>query len=443
MKVLLLAAGRSKRMKPITDKNFLNFLGKPLIQHQLEILKKAGLNDVIIVGGNHNLDRIKKLGEGLKMKIHTCEQKNLELGMCGAVLAAKNLIGKDTIMVLSSNDIVEVKAFKVILQALAKGQALPTGRQAESYLLGKKVTEYFPGGYLETDKKGYIQNIIEKPEPGSEPSNLVNLVIHIHKNSAKLIKYLAKIQSSKDDRYEQALAAMMKDGVKMQAVEYDGFWQPLKFPWHVHKVFHHLFNLAENKIAKSARISKNAVLNGKIIIGENVSVFDGATINEPCYIGDNSIVATNALVRDSNIGSNCVVGFSTEVARSCLGDEVWTHSNYIGDSVIGNNVSFGAGAVTGNLRLDEKNVQVSFEGKKIDAQTNKFGAVIGDNVRIGVNTSLMPGIKIGGGSFIGAGIVVPEDVPENSFVRGEWKLKISKNREDIAKIDRTNFRKKL
>lgn len=436
MKVLLLAAGRSKRMKPITDKNFLNFLGKPLIQHQLEILKKAGLNDVIIVGGKHNLDRIKKLGEGLKMKIRTCEQKKLELGMCGAVLAAKNLIGKDTIMVLSSNDIVEIKAFKVIQQAAMKGQA-------ESYLLGKKMAEYFPGGYLETDKKGYIQNIIEKPEPGSEPSNLVNLVIHIHKNSAKLIKYLAKIQSSKDDRYEQALAAMMKDGVIMQAVEYDGFWQPLKFPWHVPKVFHHLFNLAEKKIAKSARISKNAVLNGKIIIGENVRIFDGATINGPCYIGDNSIVATNALVRDSNTGSNCVIGFSTEVARSCLGDEVWTHSNYIGDSVIGNNVSFGAGAVTGNLRLDEKNVQVSFEGKKIDAQTNKFGAVIGDNVRIGVNTSLMPGIKIGGGSFIGAGIVVPEDVPENSFVRGEWKLKISKNRENIAKIDRTNFRKKL
>lgn len=436
MKVVMLAAGRSKRMKPVADKNFLNFLGKPLIQHQLEMLKTAGLDEVIIVGGNHNLDRIKKLGEGLKMKIRTCEQKNLELGMCGAILAAKKLIGGESIMVLSSNDIVEVKAFKIILQAAKKGIS-------ESYLLGKKVVEYFPGGYLEIDKKSLIKNIVEKPEPGTEPSDLVNLVVHIHKNPQRLIEYLEKVQSKKDDRYEQALAAMMKDGVKMQAVEYDGFWQPLKFPWHVHKVFHFLFNLAKTRIAKSVRISKNAVLNGKIIIGENVRVFDGATINGPCYIGDNSIVATNALVRDSNIGSNCVVGFSTEVARSCLGDEVWTHSNYIGDSVIGNNVSFGAGSVTGNLRLDEKNVQVNFEGKKIDAQTNKFGAVIGDNVRIGVNTSLMPGIKIGGGSFIGAGIVVPEDVSEKSFVRGEWKLKISENRENIAKIDRTNFRKKL
>ena len=51
MKVLLLAAGRSKRMKPIEDKNFLSFIGKPLIQHQLELIKSAGLNDVVIVGG--------------------------------------------------------------------------------------------------------------------------------------------------------------------------------------------------------------------------------------------------------------------------------------------------------------------------------------------------------------------------------------------------------
>lgn len=433
----MLAAGRSKRMKPVADKNFLNFLGKPLIQHQLEMLKKAGLNDVIIVGGKHNLDKIKKLGEGLKIGIRICEQKDLDLGMCGAILAAKKFIGNGPVMVLSSNDIVEAKAFKIIQDAV------PTGRQAESYLLGKKVVEYFPGGYLETDEKGYIQNIVEKPEPGKEPSDLVNLVVHIHKNPARLIKYLEKVQSKKDDRYEQALAAMIKDGIKMRAVEYDGFWQPLKFPWHVHKVFHYLFNLAEKKIAKSAQVSKNAVINGEVIIGENARIFDGAFVNGPCYIGDDSIVATNALVRDSNIGSNCVIGFSTEIARSCLGNEVWTHSNYIGDSVIGNNVSFGAGTVTGNLRLDERNVQVYFEGKKIDAHTNKFGAVIGDNVRIGVNTSLMPAVKVGGGSFIGAGIVVTEDVPDNSFVRGEWKLKISENREDIGGMDRVSFKKKL
>lgn len=436
MKVVMLAAGRSKRMKPIEDKNFLSFLGKPLLVHQLEILKKAGINEVILVGGKHNLEKIGAMAKSLKLKIQIVEQKNLELGMCGAVLAAKDLIKGEEVMVLSSNDVVEVKAFKLVMKAAMKGGA-------DSFILGKKVVSYFPGGYLETDKKGFIKNIVEKPEPGTEPSDLVNLVVHVHKDADSLIKYLEKADSKKDDLYEQALAKMMKDGVKMLAVEYDGFWQPLKYPWHVHSVFNYLFSQAEKKIAKSAKIAKRAIVNGDVIIGENVKVFDGAVINGPCYIGDDTIVATNALVRDSNVGKNCVIGFSTEVARSVLGNEVWTHSNYIGDSVIGNNVSFGAGTVTGNLRLDEKNVQVYYDGKKIDAHTNKFGAIIGNNVRVGVNTSLMPGIKLGGGSFIGAGIVVPEDVADNSFVRGEWKLKISENREDIAGLDRKKFKNKL
>jgi bifunctional UDP-N-acetylglucosamine pyrophosphorylase/glucosamine-1-phosphate N-acetyltransferase len=340
---------------------------------------------------------------------------------------------------------VEVKAFKSVLKeaSASGGKAV-----AASFILGKKVKEYFPGGYLETDKKGFIHNIVEKPEPGTEPSDLVNLVVHVHKNSAQLIKYLEKVKSEKDDKYETALGEMLKAGVKMQAIEYNGYWQPLKFPWHVQSVFKYLFEKIPSsseclRRPKSAKIAKTAIINGKVILGENVKIFDGAVINGPCYIGDNTIVATNALVRESNIGKNCVIGFSTEVARSCLGDEVWLHSNYIGDSVIGNNVSFGAGSVTGNLRLDEKNVQVYHDGKKIDARTNKFGAVIGNNVRVGVNTSLMPGIKIGSGSFVGAGIVVPEDVPENSFVRGEWKLKISENKENIAKINRDDFKNKL
>lgn len=435
MKVLLLAAGRSKRMKPIEDKNFLNFLGKPLIQHQLELLNKAGFNDVLVVGGAHNLDKIKKLGENLKMKVEICEQENLELGMCGAVLSAKDMLGNGPILVFSSNDIVSEKAFELIKKA-------DDSNGADSYILAKKVSEYFPGGYLEIGSDGFIQNIIEKPEQGKEPSDLINLVIHIHKNPAKLVKYLEKTESKNDDRYELALAAMMKDGIKFKAVEYDGFWQPIKFPWHVYKVFEYLFGKAYKKKGAGTKISKSAVVNGDVIFGENVTVFDGAVINGPAYIGDNSIVATNALVRNSNVGKDCVIGFSTEVARSYLGNGVWTHSNYIGDSVIGNNVSFGAGTVTGNLRLDEKNVLVDYEGKKVDTGSEKFGVVIGNNVRCGVNVSLMPGVKIGSGSFIGAGVCLGENIPENSFVRGKWELKISENKSQ-AGDDRKKFKNKF
>jgi len=424
MKVLLLAAGQSKRMQPIEDKNFLEFLGKPLIQYQLETLKEAGFSDIAIVAGRHNREKIERLGKKLKLKVKIVEQK-ISNGMHGAVLAAKNLLNNQPLLIVSGNDIVDGEAFEAMKEAFKPGEA-------ESYLLGKKVESYFPGGYLEVDKKGFIKNIIEKPGEGNEPGDMINLVLHLHTTPAKLVWYLEKVRGEKDDLYEKALAAMMKDGVKMKAVKYNGFWQALKYPWHIQKVFEYLFSKAEKKVAKSANISKSATIDGEVIIEDGVKVMENAVIKGPTYIGKNSIVATNALVRGSHIGENCVVGFGTEVARSFLGNDVWTHSNYIGDSVIGNNVSFGAGTVTGNLRLDEANVVVSNAGEKMDIGSNKFGAVIGDNVRVGINTSIMPGIKIGTGSMIGAGIILPENVQPNSFVRGEVKLRTSPNKVKIG-----------
>ncbi len=424
MKVLLLAAGQSKRMQPIEDKNFLGFLGKPLIQHQLETLKEAGFSDIAIVAGKHNREKIEALGKKLKLKVKIVEQK-LATGMHGAILAAKNLLNNQPILIVSGNDIVDGEAFDAMKEAFEPGAA-------ESYLLGKKVKSYFPGGYLEVDKKGFIKNIIEKPGEGNEPSDMINLVLHLHTTPAKLVKYLEKVRGDKDDLYEKALTAMIKDGSKMKAVKYNGFWQALKYPWHIQSVFEYLFSKAEKGVAKSAKIAKSVVIEGDVIIEDGVRVMENAVIKGPAYLGKNSIVATNALVRGSHIGENCVVGFGTEVARSFFGNGVWTHSNYIGDSVIGNNVSFGAGTVTGNLRLDEINIIVSNAGEKMDIGSNKFGAVIGDNVRVGINTSIMPGIKIGEGSMIGAGIILPENVQANSFVRGEVRLKISPNKFKIG-----------
>ncbi|MFC1616131.1 sugar phosphate nucleotidyltransferase [Patescibacteria group bacterium] len=435
MKALLLAAGRSKRMKPVEDKNFLNFLGKPLIEWQLEMLMDNGFEEVIIIAGAHNLERMEQLAEMKEGNVQVVEQEDLEKGMCNAVLSAENAIGGDSILIFSSNDVVEEDAFSLIKDA-------SENNDADSYILGKQVDEYFPGGYLEVNDEGFINHIVEKPGEGNEPSDMVNLVVHLHKNSGKLMEYLKNVESDSDDLYEVALAKMMDDGVKMKAVAYDGFWQPVKYPWHVQKVFEFLFNQNDKAISPNAHISENAVINGKVIIGENVKIFDGAVVNGPVYIGNDSIVATNALVRESNVGEKCVIGFGSEVARSFLGNDVWTHTNYIGDSVIGNNVSFGAGTVIGNLRLDEENIMVNCDDQKVDSLINKFGLVTGDNVRFGINCSTMPGIKVGSGSFVGAGIVVAQDVPENSFVRGEWNLKISENIVKSTK-DRGELKKKL
>lgn len=415
-------------MQPIKDKNFLNFFGKPLIWHQIQILKSAGFKDFVIVGGAHNLSELGKVAKNAGVKAKIVEQKDLDLGMCGAVLAAEKFVKKEPALVMSGNDFVEKSAFEMVKKAAIKNEA-------ESFIVAKKVAEYFPGGYLKVDKNGFIKGIVEKPGAGKEPSDLVNLVIHLHKNFEALCAELKKTKSGKDDLYETALDNLIKKGLKMKALKYGGFWQPIKYPWHVQAIFRYLFSIQKKKKGTNVKIAKSAKIDKNVIFGKDVKVMDNAVIVGPTFIGDGSVVATNALVRESHIGENCVIGFSTEVARSFLGRDVWTHSNYIGDSIIGDNVSFGGGTVTGNLRLDEANIA--------DSGVNKLGAIIGDNVRVGINTSLMPGIKIGENSLVGAGIILAENVEANSFVRGEVKLKISPNKFDVGSLSRNKMRKKL
>jgi len=421
MKAIVLAAGRSKRMHPIGDKNFLNFLGKPLIQRQLEFLTSHGFEEILVVGSCTNLEKIEEIGKKITANVSVYEQKDLDLGMAGAILTVKDYVKNSPILIVSSNDVVEDSALENIMKEFKNGTA-------DSYILGKKVDSYFPGGYLETDENNNILSVIEKPGEGNEPSDLVNLVFHIHKNSNILFKTLEDLTSQNDDIYELAMGNMIKKGMKMKAVSYDGFWQPIKYPWHIHRVFNYYFDKSDKYTHKSAKIAKNAVINGEVIIEENVKIFDGAVINGPAYIGKNSIIATNALLRESHIGEDCVVGFNTEVARSYWANKVWTHMNYVGDSIISNNVSFGAGSITGNYRLDEQEISVYIKGNKVNTTSQKMGAIIGENVRVGINTSIMPGIKIGSNTFIGAGILVSQNIEDKKFVRGTWDLKISDNR---------------
>jgi len=74
---------------------------------------------------------------------------------------------------------------------------------------------------------------------------------------------------------------------------------------------------------------------------------------------------------------------------------------------------------------------------------NKFGLITGKNIRAGINTSFMPGIKIGSNSMIGAGIIVPYDIPENSFVKGKIELEIKPNKAKVSNESREEMMKKL
>jgi len=421
MKVVFLCGGVGKRMFPITeDKFLLDFLGRPLLEHQILMACDAGLNDFIIIGNPGNIQQIKQIVSKIGGATFEFALQERPLGIADALKCAQSVLNRE-IIIVNPNDVFCASAYRVLLDAFKGGKA-------SSYMLGYEVKQYFPGGYLEINGEGELARIVEKPEPGTEPSNLVNILLHLHTDTTRLFEHIAKVRTKKDDVYECAMDDMVKAGHKIGVVPYDGFWAPIKYPWHIFDIVGSFLGSAEGGVADSAVISDKAVVAGKVVIGENVRILENAVVRGPVYIGPNTVIGNNALVRDnSHIGANCVVGFSTEIKGSYVGDGCWFHSSYIGDSIIGNNCSFGAGSVTANFRFDENEISVRQSDRPVGTGRDHFGAIIGDNCKTGINSGILPGRRVGPNSIVGSHVCLTTDLGPNTIALNQPGIKYTKN----------------
>ena len=187
------------------------------------------------------------------------------------------------ILVVNPNDIFAVSAYTSLLQEAQK-------KSAASYMLGYKIKSYFPGGYLVVNSANELKHIMEKPKPGQEPSNLVNILVHLHTDPKRLLEYIEEVKTTRDDVYECALDNLAKDGHKIKVIPYTDFWAPIKYPWHIFDAVKYLLDISQPKISASASISEKATIEGKVIISDNVRVLENAVIRGPAYIGPGSII---------------------------------------------------------------------------------------------------------------------------------------------------------
>ena len=158
--------------------------------------------------------------------------------------------------------------------------------------------------------------------------------------------------------------------------------------------------------------------------GEDVWVHKSATVVPtavlagPVIVGPGSFVGHSAFVRNGVlIGANCTVGTSVEIKNSIVFDNVdLAHFNYVGDSILGYGSHLGGGAITSNLRLDEKNVIVR-GSVSVDTGLTKVGAMLGDHVQIGCNVVLNPGTVIGRKAVVYPLVSVKGTVAPGSIVK--------------------------
>jgi bifunctional UDP-N-acetylglucosamine pyrophosphorylase/glucosamine-1-phosphate N-acetyltransferase len=181
----------------------------------------------------------------------------------------------------------------------------------------------------------------------------------------------------------------------------------LKYPWHLFQV---------NKYLMDKYLGKKAH------IGKNVKIFENAVIKGPCHIGDNCIVGNNALVREyTNLENNCVVGAQSEVKNCIFQEDVHIHSGYFGDSIFGKGCRVGAGTVTANVRIDRGTIKSVVKGEKVETGLDSLGTIAGENTKIGINCSLMPGKLIGSDCAISPASLVTENVEDGINFYTEFK----------------------
>ena len=162
-------------------------------------------------------------------------------------------------------------------------------------------------------------------------------------------------------------------------------------------------------------IEEGVHLSGPVVIGQGSVVKSGTYIEGPCIIGDNCRIGPHAYIRGAtSIGDDCHIGHCTELKNSIVmaGTKI-PHFNYVGDSVIGSGCNFGAGTKIANLRHDHAPVRVG--GK--DTRHTKFGAVIGDNVRFGINCSVNVGSVIGSNANFAPNSSIEGSFGENATIR--------------------------
>lgn len=405
LNVVILAGGQSTRFWPLEEKNLFEFFGTPLIIYQIKryslFLKRNQITpNFVVVTNETNYETIKAhLVEFQLDKLQLVTQTLPN--QSGAIAAALTKTKKNApLLIINSNDIFSEILITDLLKKINGSQIVLTATEVKSY---------FPGGYLVKNNKGFISKIVEKPPQNTVPNqyNLFRFVLDFFPNKKMLEDVLNN--NNQNLGYEDAINQLLAHH-KAGMVINDQPFTSLKYPWHVLSATNIFLNTIKESTVNTEELDPTSQIVGKVFIAPNVKIGSFTKIIGPCYIGKNSIIGDHCLIRHSHIGQNCLIGANSEVARSYLGNNVKLHRNYIGDSILADDVSFGGQAITANWRFDEQTIKSMINNEKIDSNLFKLGCIAGSKVKVGVNTSIMPGVKIAKNSVVHPNTTVFNDI---------------------------------
>ena len=379
MKAVIFAAGKSTRTYPLTltrPKPLLPVANKPIIVHQLEALPEC-VDEVIVVVGYCREMIEEYLGTAYKhVKLRYVEQVE-QKGTGHALLQCKAFID-EPFLAFNGDDIYH----KDDMETLAG---------FEQGSLCTKVEDPSRFGVFLLKNNGFLDKVVEKPD--TPISYLAN--IGAYKFTPGVFDILEKTPLSSRGEIEITSAIQtIADNQDFAIQAITGYWLSVGYPWDLLGATETLLN--ELKDDRKGDISKGAHVSGAVSIGLGTVIKPGVIIEGPVIIGENCTIGPNAYIRPySAIGDGCKVGQSSELKGTILMNNAKVpHLSYVGDSVVGEGANLGCGTTTANFRHDGKNHSSLCKGELVDTGRRKLGAIIGDDVHTGINTSIYPGRKL-------------------------------------------------
>ena len=357
MKAVVMAGGEGTRLRPLTSnqpKPMVPIVGKPCMEHILELLKRNGFDDVIVTLA-FMPQAIRSYfgdGESLGLSIEYSVEES-PLGTAGSVRLASGKLD-DTVLVISGDALCDID--------LAALLAFHREKQAAVTIGLKSVENPLEFGIVVTDEDGRIERFLEKPSWGQVFSDTINTGIYVLEPEV-----LRHVPSDRPYDFSKELFPLLLEmGRPLYGKVCDGYWQDIG-------------NLDQYRQANFDALDGQVDLNipglrlrGNIWIGEGVEIDDLEDVEGPAFVGNYcrispqasigpySVLSASVTLRERARTVRSVIDASTHVGRSAL----------VEGAIVGRSCD-----IRSHVRIQE-------------------GAAIGDEVVLGAQSQVLPGVRI-------------------------------------------------
>ena len=373
MKAVVMAGGEGSRLRPLTimrPKPMVPIVGRPVMEHILNLLKGHGITDVVVTV-QYLASAIEDYfgdGSAFGMRIDYSREE-VPLGTAGSVKNAEELL-TEPFLVISGDALTDFNLSDII--------KFHNARRAMATLTLAHVANPLEFGVIITDDQQRILQFLDKPSWGEVFSDTINTGIYVL--DPKIFGYFDK--NKVFDFSQDLFPMMLEKGDPLFGYTAQGYWCDVG-------------NLAEYMKANAdvlqglvkARVPGNDI-GGGVWVEDNVEIDPEAQIYGPVYLGHDCKVKSGAVVRGpSTIGAFTIVDEHAQVDRSVI----WNNS-YIGERA--------------ELRGALVGTQTSVKGRALMFE----GAVVGDRSTIDESAIIQPGVKIWPNKEIETGAVVTSSI---------------------------------